>query len=148
MNLPLLKYRNMINNIRDWRFEQLALTTTIFSMLLTIIAIMNISSYFGKFMAEHNTMVIFSLVVLVLFFQMAIFGIIRHHLSNNNNNNALILYILLLSSITSSIKVSLISYIAGFITFILCSITHTWWLPNVYCFGFTVISLINMSNIS
>jgi uncharacterized membrane protein len=77
MNLPLLKYRNMINNIRDWRFEQLALTTTIFSMLLTIIAIMNISSYFGKFMAEHNTMVIFSLVVLVLFFQMAIFGIIR-----------------------------------------------------------------------
>ncbi|CAJ2665297.1 unnamed protein product [Trifolium pratense] len=117
----------MMNN-KDWRFEQLALITTIFSMLLTIIAVMNISSsYLGKFMAEHDTMVILSLVVLVSFFQIAIFRIIRHHHQlYDYNNNALILGILMLSWITSSIEVSLISYIAAFITLILCCIPLTW----------------------
>jgi hypothetical protein len=119
----------MNNNNRDRRFEQVALTTTIFSMLLTIfVATM---TYFGKLMAEHNTIVILSLVAIVLIFQRAIFGIIRNHhhhdhVSNNNNNNTMILYILVLSSVTSSIVVSLISYIAAYVTFILCCITFTW----------------------
>jgi hypothetical protein len=113
-------------NNRDRRFEQVALTTTIFSMLLTIfVATM---TYFGKLMAEHNTIVILSLVAIVLIFQRAIFGIIRNHHDHvsNNNNNTKILYILVLSSVTSSIVVSLISYIAAYVTFILCCITFTW----------------------
>jgi hypothetical protein len=111
-------------NNRDRRFEQVALTTTIFSMLLTIfVATM---TYFGKLMAEHNTIVILSLVAIVLIFQRAIFGIIRNHHVSNNNNNTKILYILVLSSVTSSIVVSLISYIAACVTFILCCITFTW----------------------
>ncbi|WJX36153.1 hypothetical protein P8452_24062 [Trifolium repens] len=44
--ISLLKYRNIVNN-RDGRFEQIALTTSVSSMLLTIIAAMNIWSYFG-----------------------------------------------------------------------------------------------------
>jgi hypothetical protein len=117
---------------RDRRLEQLALTTLMLSFFLTIIVTMNRSSYFGKFMAEHDTTMILSLVALVLFFQIAIFCITRYHLSNNNNNNINIdikngtLHILVLSSVTSSIEVSFVSYIAAIITFILCCITLTW----------------------
>jgi hypothetical protein len=117
---------------RDRRLEQLALTTLMLSFFLTIVVTMNKSSYFGKFMAEHDTTVILSLVALVLFFQIAIFCITRYHLSNNNNNNNNIdikngtLHILVLSSVTSTIEVSLVSYIAAIITFILCCITLTW----------------------
>ncbi|CAJ2665332.1 unnamed protein product [Trifolium pratense] len=122
--------RNMINN-RDRRLEQLARTTLMLSLFLTIVVTLNTSSYIGKFMAEHDTIVMLSLVALVLFFQIAIFRITRYHLSNNNDDDNIdikngTLHILVLSSVTSSIEVSLISYIAAIITFILCCITLTW----------------------
>jgi hypothetical protein len=130
---------------RDRRLEQLALTTLMLSFFLTIVVTMNKSSYFGKFMAEHDTTVILSLVALVLFFQIAIFCITQYHLSNNNNINIDIkngtLHILVLSSVTSTIEVSLVSYIAAIITFILCCITLTWFVevnsqevPNLISF--------------
>jgi hypothetical protein len=85
-------------------------------------------TYFGRFMGEHDTAVILSIVALVLFFQIVIFGITWHHLSssNDNNNTLTIIHILVLSSVTSNIEVSLVSYIAAIITFILCCITLVW----------------------
>jgi hypothetical protein len=57
----------MINK-RDQRLEQLALTTLMLSFFKTIVVTMNKSSYFGEFMAEHDTTMMLSLVALVLFF--------------------------------------------------------------------------------
>jgi hypothetical protein len=115
----------MVNN-RDRRFEQIALTsvtTSISSMLLTIIAAMNIWSYFGTFMAEHHTAMVISLIAVVLFSQMTIFLVTEYHFPCNSKNTLTIILILLQSSITSTIKVCIVSPIAAILTFILCFIT-------------------------
>jgi hypothetical protein len=106
----------MVNN-RDGRFEQIALTTSVSSMLLTIIAAMNIWSYFGTFMAEHHTAMMISLVAVVLFSQVTIYGVTdyHHHPYNSKKNTLTIIHILL----QSSIEVSIVSPIAAIMTFIL-----------------------------
>ena len=116
-------YRYMDND-KDKRFKQVVVTTMNLFLVLVIFAAMNISSYFGKFMAEHDTFVMLILLAVVLFFQVVL-DITLHNVSNNHNNTFIILYILVLSSVISSIEVSLISQTAAIITFILCYITLT-----------------------
>ncbi|CAJ2665430.1 unnamed protein product [Trifolium pratense] len=125
--IPLMDPRNMIN-IRDRRFEKLALATAIYSMVLTIfVGAISISSYIGyNLVAEYYTVVILSLIAIALIFQIAIIYFTRQHLSDNDNNIMTIVHILVLSSVTSSMEVSLVSNIAAIITFVLCFITIIW----------------------
>jgi hypothetical protein len=74
-------------------------------------------------MAEHHTAMVISLIAVVLFSQMTIFLVTEYHFPCNSKNTLTIILILLQSSITSTIKVSIVSPIAAILTSILCFIT-------------------------
>jgi len=65
------------------------------------------SSLGGQLMAEHETAVAVFLTVLVLFFQLALLGVVRHH--HFNSSIYPILYVLFLTSATSVVEVFLVS---------------------------------------
>jgi len=117
------------------RFKRVVVITMNLFLALIMFAAMNISSYFGKFMAQHNIAVMLIVVAVVSIFHIALnIGSTLHRvpnpnpnpLKNNNNNTMVILYILLLSSVISSIEVRLVSNTAAaMINFTLCHITLT-----------------------
>ncbi|RHN44219.1 hypothetical protein MtrunA17_Chr7g0217001 [Medicago truncatula] len=118
------------------RFKRVVVITMNLFLALIMFAAMNISSYFGKFMVQHNIAVMLIVLAVVSIFQIALnIGSTLHrvpnpnpnpHKNNNNNNTMVILYILLLSSVISSIEVRLVSNTAAaIINFILCHITLT-----------------------
>jgi len=102
-------------------------------LALIMFATMNISSYFGKLMAQHNIAVMLIVLAVVSIFQIALnIGSTLHRVPNANpnpnldNNTMIIFYILLLSSVISSIEVRLVSNTAAaVITLILCHIALT-----------------------
>ncbi|AES77216.2 transmembrane protein, putative [Medicago truncatula] len=112
----------------DKRFKKIVVTTMSLSLVLIMIGAMNMSSYFGKFMAEHDTAVMLILIAVVFLFQIALgYGRTLHRVPNPNpnNNTVIIIYTLLLSSVISSIEASLVSRNAAIITFIFCHITFS-----------------------
>lgn len=100
------------------------------SMLLIICVALKMSSFAGKFIAQHDTIVLLSLCVFVLVFQMILLVTLQHRSNNNDHNNNIfaILCVLLLSSVTSIIEVFVVSRTAAAITSILWCITLSWFL--------------------
>ena len=115
------------------RFKRVVVITINLFLALIMFATMNISSYFGKLMAQHNIAVMLIVLAVVSIFQIALnIGSTLHRVPNANpnpnldNNTMIIFYILLLSSVISSIEVRLVSNTAAaIITFILYHITLT-----------------------
>jgi hypothetical protein len=113
---------------RHKTFKQIVVTAMILSLLLTIFGAMNnFSSYIGKLIAKYDISVILLLVAVVIYFQWKLISIRVDYLYITNfkdyDNNREIFYILLLTSVTSTLQVCLVSWIAAIPTFILWCIT-------------------------